>query len=80
VSRAKAPSRRGGRHLAVIAPEASPQEAAAIVAALEQFARATAAAAAPAPGAAIDEWTQAALQEATSREPGNLFRDPWINT
>ena len=73
------PSRHGARHLALIDPAACAQEAAAIVAALEQFARATVA-----PGAggarAPEEWTAAARQEATSREPGNLLRDPWINT
>jgi hypothetical protein len=62
----------------VIPAGASPQEAAAIVAALEQFMRDSA----PEPAAvqAPDRWTQAALQEGCSREPGKISRDPWINT
>jgi hypothetical protein len=62
----------------VIPAGASPQEAAAIVAALEQFVRDSAPE--PAPAQAPDRWTQAALQEGCSREPGKISRDPWINT
>jgi len=60
--------------LRIVAPSASPQEAAAVIAALERFMRETAAApAAPAPRP--DPWLRAALHEGTSRataEPG-----PW---
>jgi hypothetical protein len=53
--------------LSIVAPGASPEEAAAVVAALEQFMRATApprAAAKPARPA----WQQAALHEGVARE------------
>lgn len=48
--------------LQIVAPNASPEEAAAVVAALEQFMRATAPLPAAAP-ARIDRWTHAALLE-----------------
>jgi hypothetical protein len=69
----------GGPHLALIPGEASPEEAAAIVAALEQFVRDTAG---PVPAAADgpDPWIAAALGEGVAREPGGLVHDPWINT
>jgi hypothetical protein len=54
-------------HLTIVAPNASPEEAAAVVAALEQFMRETA----PAPVAAAPKrpaWQQAALHEGVSRE------------
>jgi hypothetical protein len=54
--------------LRIVAPSASPEEAAAVVAALERFMRDTAppaAAAAP----ARDRWQRAALYEGTGREP-----------
>jgi hypothetical protein len=54
--------------LQVVAPGASPEEAAAVAAALEQFMRNTApvlAAAEPPPNA----WKQAALREGVSRQP-----------
>ena len=63
----------------LIAPAASPEETAAIVAALEQFLRAAAlplAATAEAP----DEWRRAAMLEGVEREPQADARDPWINT
>jgi hypothetical protein len=54
--------------LTIVAPNASPEEAAAVVAALEQFMRATAPTpAAPAP--AQDPWQRAALYEGVAREP-----------
>jgi hypothetical protein len=66
-------------HPTLIAPSASPEEAAAIVAALERFMRSTAPPPAPAaegPGA----WQRAAILEGVERESnGDLF-DPWINT
>jgi len=61
------------------APTASPQEAAAIVAAVERFMRATAPAPAPV-RAGPEPWTRAALLEGVEREPGLEAADPWINT
>jgi len=55
--------------LELIAPAASPEEAAAIVAALERFMRATAPPASPSAGAP-DGWRRAAILEGVSREPG----------
>jgi hypothetical protein len=63
----------------VAAPSASPEEAAAIVAALERFMRATA----PARGAlpeGPEPWSRAAILEGVSRHPGAGEPDPWINT
>lgn len=60
--------------LQIIAPSASPGEAAAVVAALERFMRETAPAPAP-PPERVDPWLRAALHEGTGREatePG-----PW---
>jgi len=70
------PNRRP--ELKLIAPSASPEEAAAVVAALERFMRATA----PVPAVAaeeIDPWRRAALLEAVSREHPTDLPDPWIN-
>ena len=60
--------------LKLVAPSATPEEAAAIVAALERFMRATA----PPPAAArtdLDDWRLAALEE----DVAALEPDPWIN-
>jgi hypothetical protein len=60
--------------LTIVAPNASAEEAAAVVAALEQFMRSTA----PAPAVRAPKrnpWQQAALQEAVRREPVDPF--PW---
>ena len=65
--------------LKLVAPAASPPEAAAIVAALERFMRETAPAHAAEPEA-IDPWIRAALTEGTSRGVGSDEPDPWINT
>ena len=65
--------------LRVIAPSASPEEAAAIAAALETFMRATA----PAAGAStepLDHWRSAAILEGVSREAQDDELHPWINT
>jgi hypothetical protein len=60
--------------LQIVAPTASAEEAAAVVAALERFMRETAPApVAPAPGP--NPWQQAALQEGVSRQPG--LPPPW---
>jgi hypothetical protein len=65
--------------LKLIAPSASPEEAAAIVAALERFMRATAP-----PQAAVaeasDPWQSAAILEGVERESQADLFDPWINT
>ena len=65
--------------LTIVAPNASPEEAAAVVAALEQFMRATAAA--PADAALwLDGWRATALLEGVEREPPAGSAHPWINT
>ena len=56
--------------LRIVAPGASPEEAAAVVAALERFMRDTAPT--PAPGPTVQErsaWARAALLEATGHAP-----------
>jgi hypothetical protein len=71
------PNRRP--HFELIAPSASPEEAAAVVAALERFMRATA----PASALGSDEldgWVRAARIEGVSRESETVLPDPWINT
>jgi len=61
--------------LTIVAPNASLEEAAAVVAALEQFMRATAPPrVAPAP--AENPWRLAALREGVSRQPE--LPAPWI--
>ena len=60
--------------LEIVAPGASPEEAAAVVAAVERFLRDTAPIAAPAP-ARVNPWIRAARLEATSRQPDG--RTPW---
>jgi len=71
------PNRRP--ELELIAPSASAEEAAAVVAALERFMRATAPVL-TAPAETIDPWRRAALLEAVSREHPDAMPDPWINT
>ena len=61
--------------LTIVAPSASPEEAAAVVAALEQFMRATA----PPlqlPAPRRDPWQRAALQEGIDRQPSEPL--PWV--
>jgi len=66
--------------LRVLAPSAAPEEAAAIVAAVERFMRATAPSSATPPEAS-NGWRRAALLEGTSREPTSSdLPNPWINT
>ena len=62
-----------------IAPTPTAGEAAAIVAALERFMRATAAAPQQ-PAATRDGWHEAALLEGVARESQGDLPDPWINT
>jgi hypothetical protein len=66
------PNRRP--QLQIVAPAASPEEAAAVVAAVERFMRDTAPTPAP-PAPRLSGWVEAARLEAVSREPG---REPWI--
>jgi len=61
--------------LSIIAPNASPEEAAAVVAALERFMRETSPPAAP-PPAKRDPWLQAALHEGVARQPSEPL--PWL--
>ena len=66
------PNRRP--QLKIVAPCASPEEAAAVVAALERFMRDTA----PTPAAAPERlggWIEAARLEAVEREPRH---EPWL--
>jgi hypothetical protein len=60
--------------LSIVAPGASPEEAAAVVAAIERFMRETAPLPAPPPPRA-DPWQQAALHEGVTRRPE--ARAPW---
>jgi hypothetical protein len=53
--------------LTIVAPNASPEETAAVVAALERFMRETAPR--PAVASAPNPWQQAALHEAVARTP-----------
>ena len=61
--------------LRIVAPAASPQEAAAIVAALERFMRDTAPAPAPPRAPGLPAWTRAGLLEATGYGPDDIL--PW---
>ncbi|MGO9488821.1 MAG: hypothetical protein ACLQBB_07315 [Solirubrobacteraceae bacterium] len=65
--------------LRLIAPSASPEEAAAVVAALERFMRETAPTLAT-PLERIDPWRRAALLEGVERDSRDDSADPWINT
>ena len=71
------PTRRA--QLKLIAPSASPEEAAAVVAALERFMRATAPPA-RGPAQASDAWQRAAMLEGVERDSEGDVSDPWINT
>jgi hypothetical protein len=64
--------------LELIAPSASREEAAAIVAALERFMRATSPPSAP-PAESQDPWLRAAILEGVAREDDGDGPDPWIN-
>jgi hypothetical protein len=61
--------------LSIVAPGASDEEAAAVVAALERFMRETAPRSAPS-HARRNPWQQAALREGVARQPE--FLPPWI--
>jgi hypothetical protein len=66
------PNRRP--RLEIVAPAASPEEAAAVVAALERFMRDTAPTPAPSPPRA-SAWVEAGRREAVERGPGH---QPWL--
>jgi hypothetical protein len=68
----------GAPRLELIAPSASPEEAAAVVAALERFMRATAAPPAPAAAEPSDLWRRAAILEGVEREAQGDLGDPWL--
>jgi hypothetical protein len=63
--------------LRLIDPSASPEEAAATVAAIERFTRATAPDDRPAPSAG-DRWRCAALIEGISRDRQAAAPEPWL--
>ena len=65
------PNRRP--RLEIVGTSATPEEAAAVVAAVERFLRDTAPPPAPAP-APLSPWVRAARREAVERSPG---ADPW---
>ncbi|HSC03789.1 MAG TPA: hypothetical protein VLC49_10730 [Solirubrobacteraceae bacterium] len=60
--------------LTIVAPTASEEEAAAVIAALERFMRETAPRPAP-PASRPNPWQRAALNEGVMRAPGDL--PPW---
>jgi hypothetical protein len=60
--------------LTIVAPDASPEEAAAVVAALERFLRETAPVPAP-PPPQRNPWQRAALHEGVMRQP--VVPVPW---
>jgi hypothetical protein len=62
----------------LISPEASPEETAAIMAAVERFRRASASTSVPA-GGGPDGWLRAAILEGVSRQTRRDMSDPWIN-
>lgn len=64
--------------LRIVAPGASPEEAAAVVAALERFMRDTAPTPAPAPPPGPPAWARAALLEATGYS--DIGPVPWGGT
>jgi hypothetical protein len=76
---ARRPAADLGPRLELIAPAASAEEAAAIVAALERFMRATAPPPERAPEAA-DAWGRAAVLEGVEHWECGEPSDPWINT
>jgi hypothetical protein len=62
-----------------IAPAPTREEAAAIIAAVERFRRATAPQQAAAAGEVPDAWTRAAILEAVERAGEDELRDPWMS-
>jgi hypothetical protein len=66
--------------LTLLAPSASPEEAAAVIAALERFIRATAPASAQAAPQGPEPWQRAAILEGVERDAQGELRDPWIGS
>jgi hypothetical protein len=64
----------------LIAASASAEEAAAVVAALVRFMRATAPAPATEAADGLDGWRRAAMLEGVERDAQGDVSDPWINT
>jgi hypothetical protein len=64
--------------LRLITPDTSPEEAAAIVAAIERFVRATARL--EHGPQAPDPWRRAAMLDRVARAERDDMREPWINT
>ena len=65
--------------LQLLSPPASPEEAAAVMAALRRFAQDTT----PAPSTTVeprDPWLRAAMLEGASLEDWGAVSDPWLNT
>jgi hypothetical protein len=62
--------------LRIVAPDASPEEAAAVVAALERFMRETAPPPVP-PAPPQDAWQRAALHEGVARAPHDASAEAW---
>ena len=65
--------------LELVAPSASPEEAAAVVGALERFMRTTSPPSAPL-AERRDQWERAAILEGVERGAQSDLPDPWINT
>jgi hypothetical protein len=61
--------------LSIVAPNASPEEAAAVIAAVERFMRETAPPQAPA-APVRNPWQEAALEEGVARQPQQPL--PWL--
>jgi hypothetical protein len=71
----------GRARLTLVDPTAGPEEAAAIVAALERFIRDTAPPPpSPESSTATEGWRVSGLLEGVERESGAILADPWINT
>jgi hypothetical protein len=73
-------SPRGDAHLALLDPSATPEEAAAIVAALERFMRSTGSAQRPHGSHGPSGWRLAGLLEGVGDGLETDLRHPWINT
>lgn len=67
------------RHLQAIPHSATPEEAAAIIAAVERFMRETATPASPPFVTPRDEWRATALTEGVSRDPWVGGQHPWVD-
>jgi hypothetical protein len=65
--------------LELIAPSASAEEAAAIVAALERFMRDTAPARTASPACAPDPWWRAGILEGVEGDAQPELREPWMS-